>query len=161
MTEPFQVPADGTIPYQYFTIPTNLTEDRWIPAIEFKPGDRRVVHHIIASSQPAGGNARDERTPGRTWARWHHAEQAGVVRIAPGVARLLKANSEIILQMHYTTVGEATSDRTSVAVIYAKKPPKKMVAGGNILNVRFQIPPGRRTTRSRERVFAEDTLLTR
>lgn len=56
MTEAFHVPADGTIPYQYIRIPTNLTEDKWIQAIEFKPGDRRVVHHIIASAQPAGGD---------------------------------------------------------------------------------------------------------
>jgi hypothetical protein len=160
MTEPFQVPADGTIPYQYIRIPTNLTEDRWIAAIEFKPGDRRVVHHIIASAQPAGGNARDERTPGRTGLGGITPNKPGVT-FAPGVARLLRANSEIILQMHYTTVGEATSDVTSVAVKWAKTPPVKMVSGGNILNARFIIPPGASNHEVRaERMFADDVLLT-
>ena len=51
MMEPFDVPADGTVPYLYFTIPTNLPEDKWIKAIEIVPSDRRVVHHVIASLQ--------------------------------------------------------------------------------------------------------------
>jgi hypothetical protein len=160
MTEAFQVPADGTIPYQYIRIPTNQTEDRWIAAIEFKPGDRRVVHHIIASAQPAGGNARDERTPGRTGLGGITPNKPGVT-FAPGVARLLRANSDIILQMHYTTIGEAASDVTSVAVKWAETPPVKMVSGGNILNVRFAIPPGAANHEVRaERTFADDVLLT-
>jgi mono/diheme cytochrome c family protein len=160
MTEPFHVPADGTIPYQYIRVPTNLTEDKWIQAIEFKPGDRRVVHHIIASAQPAGGNARDERTPGRVGLGGITPNKPGVT-FAPGVARLLPANSDIILQMHYTTVGEPTSDVTRVAVKWAKNPPERMVGGGNVLNVRFAIPPGAANHEVRaERTFAEDTLLT-
>jgi hypothetical protein len=160
MTEPYHVPADGTIPYQYIRIPTHLAEDKWIQAIEFKPGDRRVVHHIIASAQPAGGNASDERTAGRTSLGGITPNKPGVT-FEPGVARLLRANSEIILQIHYTTVGEATSDVTSVAVIYAKSPPQKVVAGGNILNARFAIPPGAANHEvTGSRTFADDTLLT-
>src|SRR5687768_13136485 len=33
MREEYKVPADGTIPYLYFTIPTNLTEDKYVQAI--------------------------------------------------------------------------------------------------------------------------------
>jgi hypothetical protein len=160
MTEPYNVPADGTIPYQYIRIPTNLSEDKWIQAIEFKPGDRRVVHHIIASAQPAGGNARDERTPGRVGLGGITPNKPGVT-FPEGIARFLPAHSDIILQMHYTTVGEATSDVTSVAVKWAKNPPQRMVGGGNVLNVRFAIPPGAANHEVRgERTFADDTLLT-
>jgi hypothetical protein len=160
MTESYEVPAEGTIPYQYIRIPTNLTEDKWLQAIEIRPGDRRVVHHVIASAQPMGGNARDERTTGRTSLGGITPNKPGVV-YEPGIARLLRANSEIILQMHYTTIGEATSDRTSVAVIYAKDAPQKMISGGNILNVRFAIPPGAANHEvTSSRTFAEDVLLT-
>jgi hypothetical protein len=160
MTESYDVPAEATIPYQYIRIPTNLTEDKWLQAIEIRPGDRRVVHHVIASAQPVGGSARDERTAGRTSLGGITPNKPGVV-YEPGIARLLRANSEIILQMHYTTIGEATADRTSVAVIYAKNPPQKMIAGGNILNVRFAIPPGAANHEvTGSRTFAEDVLLT-
>jgi mono/diheme cytochrome c family protein len=50
MTEDYNVPADGTIQYQYITVPTNLTEDKYVQAIEIKPGNRAVVHHVIASA---------------------------------------------------------------------------------------------------------------
>ncbi len=160
MTEDYVVPAEGTIPYQYITIPTNLAEDRYVQAIEISPGNRSVVHHVIASAQPAGANARDERTPGRTSLGGTTPNKPGVV-YEPGVARLLRAGSEIILQMHYTTMGVEARDRTSIALIFAKEPPKKLVAGGSIMNLRFEIPPLAENHEVRQsRVMAEDTLLT-
>lgn len=47
MQETFTVPASGTVEYQYFEIPTGFTEDKWVTAIEFMPGAREVVHHVL------------------------------------------------------------------------------------------------------------------
>jgi hypothetical protein len=47
MAQEFEVPASGEIPYQYFEVPTNFTEDRWMQAGEVRAGDRAHVHHII------------------------------------------------------------------------------------------------------------------
>lgn len=52
MPEDFTVPANGTIEYQYFTVPTNLTEDKWVQAIEIQPGAREVVHHVLVYALP-------------------------------------------------------------------------------------------------------------
>jgi hypothetical protein len=46
------VPADGTVAYQYFTIPTNTTEDKWIQAMEVRAGDPKVLHHVIVYAAP-------------------------------------------------------------------------------------------------------------
>ena len=160
MTETYTVPAEGTIPYLYFRIPTNLTEDKWVQAIEIRPGNRAVVHHVIANAQPGGGNVRDERTPGRTGLGGTTPNKPGIV-YEPGTARLLRAGSDIILQMHYTTMGREATDRTSIALIYAKEPPTRVIAGGNVMNVRFEIPPGADSHEVRgSRVLAEDTFLT-
>jgi hypothetical protein len=51
MQEDYPVPADGTVAYQYFLIPTNLTEDKWIQAMEVRAGDPKVVHHVIVYAQ--------------------------------------------------------------------------------------------------------------
>lgn len=48
MPTEYQVPASGTIEYQYFRIATKFTEDKWIQMAEARPGNRAVVHHIIA-----------------------------------------------------------------------------------------------------------------
>jgi hypothetical protein len=160
MTEDFKVPAEGTIPYQYIRVPTNLTEDKWIQAIEFRPSNRAVVHHIIASAQPAGQAPNDERTRGRVGLGGITPNMPGEV-YEPGVARKLPAGSDIILQMHYTTNGAATTDRTSVGVIYAKEPPKKALGGGMILNVGFTIPPGADNHEVKAvQTLQQDTVLT-
>jgi mono/diheme cytochrome c family protein len=48
MPEPYKVEAQGPDEYQYFEIPTNFKEDRYVQMAEARPGNRRVVHHIIA-----------------------------------------------------------------------------------------------------------------
>jgi hypothetical protein len=163
MKEEYAVPADGVIPYLYFTIPTNFTEDRWIQAFEIKPGDRRVVHHVIASLEDGKAPARSAQGPqgqrgvglgGIT------PNKTGVV-LPPGTARLVKAGSNIVLQMHYTTIGEAAKDRTTVGLIFAKQPPKRVVGGGNALNARFVIPAGDSNYEVKSSTtFKEDTYLT-
>ena len=91
MSEEYEVPPDGTVPYLYFTIPTNFTEDKWVQAVEIKPGDRRVVHHVIASlTDGTADNGRGGRggslggiTPNKT----------GFI-YPPGIARLVKKGSQ-------------------------------------------------------------------
>jgi hypothetical protein len=45
----YKVPADGFVEYEYFEIPTNFTEDKWLEKLEVRPGNRAVVHHVIVS----------------------------------------------------------------------------------------------------------------
>ena len=51
MAEEYAVPATGTIQYEYFTIPTNFTEAKWLQAIEVRPGNRALVHHVLVYYQ--------------------------------------------------------------------------------------------------------------
>ena len=63
--------------------------------------------------------------------------------------------------MHYTTNGEAASDKTTVGMIFAKEPPKKMVRGGMALNPRFLIPAGAPNHEvAATATIQEDTVLT-
>jgi mono/diheme cytochrome c family protein len=48
MPEEFTLGASGPDEYQYFDAPTNFTEDRYVQMAEARPGNRRVVHHVIA-----------------------------------------------------------------------------------------------------------------
>ncbi|HEY7499424.1 MAG TPA: cytochrome c [Vicinamibacterales bacterium] len=49
----YKVPSDGFVEYEYVEVPANLTEDRWIQALEIRPGARDVVHHVIVHARPA------------------------------------------------------------------------------------------------------------
>ena len=59
---PFDVPPEGLVDYTYFEVPTNLTEDKWVSAIQVRPGAAAAVHHVIVT-------ARAERTPEERRAR--------------------------------------------------------------------------------------------
>ena len=139
MEEDFQIPAEGTVPYQYVRVPTGLTEDRWIQAIEIRPGAAAQVHHVIAFTQPAGGPLNGGGVLGPTNIGGTTPNKPGI-RFPEGVARLLRGNQDIILQIHYTTNGKPAADRTRVGIIFAKEPPRKLAAGGLVAQPRFVIP---------------------
>ena len=152
MIQPFKVPADGTVPYVYITIPTNLKEDIWIKGVELKPTDRRVVHHIISDLVEGDGKPVDP-APKPTRDRTRKEVGGGLGGLVPGrlyglyeegVARRIPAGADIVLQMHYTTIGEPVTDQTQIGVVLAKEPPTKLRAGGGgqIPNVMFAIPAG-------------------
>ena len=94
MTETFQIPATGVVEYQYLRMPTNLTEDKWIQAIEIKPQARSHVHHVIAFTQPAGTPLSEGGALGPGNIGGVTPNKPGVV-FEPGVGRLLSGNSEI------------------------------------------------------------------
>ncbi len=64
MPDEFTIPASGTVEYQYFEVPTNFTEDKWIQSIEIKPGAREVVHHVLVFARvPTPPNAAPPTPP--------------------------------------------------------------------------------------------------
>ena len=160
MTEDFKIPATGVVEYQYLRLPTNITEDKWIQAIEIKPQARAHVHHVLAYTQPTGSPLNQGGALGPGNIGGVTPNKPGVV-FEPGVGRLLTANSDVVLQMHYTTNGEATTDRTQVGIVFAKEAPKMQQRGGSVIQPRFVIPAGAPAHEVRgTRVLAADTLIT-
>jgi mono/diheme cytochrome c family protein len=58
MLADYEIPARGTVDYQYFEVPTGFTEDRWMQAGEVRAGDRAHVHHIIVYVKEPTPNTR-------------------------------------------------------------------------------------------------------
>ena len=58
MPQPFEVPAEGEIAYQFFSSPTNFTEDTWVQALEVRAGARSVVHHVLVYAKDPHGAGR-------------------------------------------------------------------------------------------------------
>ena len=139
MEEEYDIPATGVIPYQYLRVPTHLTDDKWIQAIEIRPSANAQVHHVLAYTQPAGQPINQGGALGPTNIGGVTPNKPGIT-FEPGVARLLRGNSDLIMQMHYTTNGKPAKDRTRIGVIYAKQPPTKLQSGGMVLQPRFVIP---------------------
>jgi hypothetical protein len=149
-------------------LPTGLKEDKYVTAVEVRPGNNRVVHHSL-NFWDVSGKARElekkerdkadkglDRGPGYTVGMGlgfipSEGEVGGVGGWAPGQrvrhlpdghGYLLPAGSDIVLQLHYHRDGRVEKDRTSIGLYFAKdgktRPWKGMVLPGRFL----LIPPG-------------------
>ena len=148
LPEEVAVPASGVIPYKYITVETNFTEDHWIQAAEVRPGNRAVVHHIIVNvldpdgtTEPVAPGApnRGERR-GFKLCGFAPGEQPKV--FPTGTAKLIKAGSKLIFQMHYTPNGKAAADRSYIGLIFAREPVRRRALTATATNFSFAIPPG-------------------
>jgi hypothetical protein len=154
--EPFTVPAEGVVDYQYFSADPGWTEDKWIAATECRPGNRSVVHHIIAFVQkPGEGDASDRGGIGG------YAPGMTPTIHRPGNATFVPAGSKLIFQLHYTPNGSVQTDRSMVGIRFAdKKTIKRTVRGGVVGNLGFSIPPGDGNYEVEARhLFFKDTLI--
>jgi hypothetical protein len=158
MPEPFQVPASGTIEYQYVVLPYKFTEDRWVQMAEVRPGNRAMVHHVIAYIRDGSSKWMRDKKPGELFvpeadANGNRPSLNGDLLsgfapglppsiLEPGQGRLIKAGSDIVLQLHYTANGHAGEDRTKVGVIFCKQAPHERVMTLAASNSKFTIPPG-------------------
>jgi len=144
LEETVPVPAEGVIPYKYLTVQTNFNEDKWVQAAEIRPGNRKVVHHIIVFVQEPGAKTEltGENRGGRGFKLCGYAPGEQPKVFPPGTARLIKKGSKLSFQMHYTPDGEATTDRSYIGLIFSKTPVSNIALTGTATNAKFIIPPG-------------------
>src|SRR6266496_1392251 len=67
MPEAFKVPASGTVDYQYVILPTKFTENRWVSMSEVRPGNRALVHHVIAFIREPNSKWYRDKRPGEVF----------------------------------------------------------------------------------------------
>lgn len=142
--EPVQVKATGTMPYQNVVVDTHLDEDKWVQAIEVKPGDPSVVHHVLVFV--TGDEDRDsprDNTADEAAGYWGIYVPGNSTLVYPeGYAKPIPKGARLRFQMHYTPNGTATEDSTRIGLVFAKEPPKHEVRVAGVVNAKFRIPPG-------------------
>ena len=137
MPEPYHLAGTGSDDFRVFVLNTNFSEDRWIRAVDFHPGNRSVVHHIIAGVDPSGrGRELDAADPGPGYYDlggfgdgvpisaflpiWTPGAKA---RYCPeGTGYMLPKGADILIQVHYHKTGKAETDATRVGLYLSKKP---------------------------------------
>ena len=136
-------------------IPTNLAKDTYISAIDFRPGNAKVVHHIEAFVDVTGdARKRDEAEPGPGYISFSGAGipqseelsfwTAGhVPHHLPDRHRPAPApRSDLILQVHYHATGKPEVDRTRVGVYFSREPVRQALHWNTASNSEFKIPAG-------------------
>ena len=158
MESAYTVNARAADVYRCFVIPTSFAEDRWVTKAEFAPGNRKVVHHVLTYLDTSGtAEVLDRAEPGPGYTCFggpRFMPVGGLGGWAPGAVphqmpegagMLLPAGARIVIQMHYNNASaESRTDRTRVALHFARAPIDKRVYSIPVLDQTFTIPPGAR-----------------
>jgi len=170
MPESFAIPADGPDILQNFVLPVDIAEDKMVAAIEFHPGNRRVVHHAVLFLDDSGQARRldaesDEPgyanfggpgfVPSGSLGGWSVGNTPR--RLPDDMGRYLKRGSDLVVQVHYHPSGKPEVDQSEIGLYFVDRPtevlltePSKLVGSIWMANYEMDIPPGeadyRRTT---------------
>ncbi|HVF85316.1 MAG TPA: hypothetical protein VM821_04995, partial [Abditibacteriaceae bacterium] len=151
----YSLSAEGDDVYRNFVVPTSYAEDRWVSAMEVRPGNRGVVHHVIVYLDTSGEARRKDAAddgPGYTSSGSVELSVAGSLggwapgnlpRLLPsGVGMFLPKGADLVLQVHYHRSGKPETDQTKIGLYFAKEPVQKKVRILPILSWKLDIPPG-------------------
>lgn len=123
----FRIPATGVLDYENVTLEFPFTKDIWIKSVQFIPGDRRALHHLMSYIVPPGSHANqglskaddsweflEGYAPGKDNAT-SYPDQSGV---------FIPANSTLSVSLHYTTFGKEVIDQTIIGLYFADEEPR-------------------------------------
>jgi len=143
--ETYTLDAEGRDELRVFVIPSGLTEGKWVSAIDFKPGNPKVVHHILAAFDTRGAARKlDESDPKsgyHSFGGFGIIPSGGLGGWSPGkhprferegTGRYVPAGADLLIQVHYHRSGKAETDRSAIGLYFAKSPIDKQVRGAMI-----------------------------
>lgn len=161
MPKSFSIPASGPDFHQHFVLPINAHDARLISAVEFKPGNPRVVHHAcfyldntaaarkLDLADPAlgyGGQGGAGFEPFGTLRSWLPGQTPR--RLPEGSGRAMPRGADLVLEIHYHPGGKVESDQSSLGLYYAPKKARQVVGEIQVLNYHLEIPAGAARHRS-------------
>ncbi|HYA16610.1 MAG TPA: hypothetical protein VEF06_04045, partial [Bryobacteraceae bacterium] len=140
----YKVPADGPDIYRNIAVPLNLTEDKWLTAIDMKPTARSVVHHVLYFGDPSGKSHLKQEgdqigfsgiIPGFNavgLGGWALGAQPHL--LPEGLALKVKAGTDFIVQYHFHPDGKVETEKATIGLYFARQAPTRTISG-------IQLPP--------------------
>jgi hypothetical protein len=165
------VPKTGVQPYTFLIVPVHLEHDTWVRAAEFRIDQRSLVHHINAFVREPGSSyladfprnqifvptvaERGKKRAGEAV----FARRQLLLGYEPGYApmpwlqngaKLIKAGSDIIFEMHFNPNGKEAVDHSELGLYFATQAPaQRIIAIDTLRDLDLQIPPQAPDYRSR------------
>jgi hypothetical protein len=156
MPEPFQLPASGRDVYRNFVVPVPLDSNRFVRAIEFKPGSKSIHHAFVRIDRIRVSRRLDAKDPEPGFPGMHTPAgvqppegfflswQPGKMPSpgTPGMSWLLEKNSDLILQVHMQPVGKPEPVQCSVGLYFTDQGPKLLPMKIGMRSFNIDIPAG-------------------
>jgi hypothetical protein len=160
----YTVPATGVIDYFNHVIDLPFKDDMYVRAVQFIPGDTRVLHHLLSyMSTPNFDRSKavsEENV--RDFLEGYAPGKADATQFPKDTGVFVPKGNVLVMQMHYTTMGKEVVDNTRVGLYFHKAPPKHKYLTYPISNggQSLQIPAGEQEYRlNGSFVFKEDTMV--
>ena len=137
MDRAYQVPADGPDIYRYFGFPLNLPEDRWVRALEYRPGCREVAHHALVFATDDKDwpslDSEDEAAGFEKWTRQGRGSRRIIswalgmnARVFPdGIGVQIRKGEDLVLQAHFHPSGTTENEISKIGIYFADRKPER------------------------------------
>jgi hypothetical protein len=157
MPQPYRVPAEGRDIYRNFVVAVPVARRRYVRAIEFKPGNPRVVHHaflkIDSSDESRRADAADAEVgfegmdanatvPGGHFLGWQPGRFAELM--PEGLAWPLEPGSDLIFETHLNPSGKIEPVQASAGFYFTDRAPTNVCYKVYLTSYVFEIPAGAR-----------------
>jgi mono/diheme cytochrome c family protein len=166
MPEPYAIPADGPDIYRNFVFDVDIPDGKYIKAAEYRPGNRRVVHHAALvidvdgrarkedDADPAPGFRGSLNLPGQLFpgslAAWTPGRDP--LPLPDGFSLPWKPASGLLLQLHLHPSGKKETEQSSVGLYLTDEPPRRSMVDLVLIDRKIDIPPGEAAYRTRDEV---------
>ena len=131
-----KIPATGYIDYRYIPLQHSFAEDTWVQGVQILPENNKAMHHcnmfyVRFGKKPTDDNFITGQVPG-----------GDAMILDRNVAFMIPAGTILMLQIHYVTIGQETTDQISVGLKFAREKVNKSLKHSLVSNHRFKIPAG-------------------
>jgi len=161
MPETYTLVAEGRDVFRVFVIPVNLPEDKYVTAVDYRPSNRKILHHALLFTDTQGAARKldeQDKDPG------YGNGQAGGIGFMPsgglggwapgvtprhlpdGVARILHKGADLVVQVHFHPSGKVEQERSQIGLYFAKKEPQRLALSlpKGMRRSALDIPPGKK-----------------
>ena len=139
-----EIPATGVLDYINVDVELPFTEDKWVKAVQFIPGDETVLHHLLTyvtgPNEDFNGGESDQRSTVSRFLEGYAPGKVEAMVFPEDTGVLIPAGHKLSMQFHFTTNGRATSDETTLGMyFYDEKPEHENFT--RAVSGMFVIPP--------------------
>lgn len=129
-----KIPKEGYVAYKYVFLPHKFEQDTWVQAIEILPDNMRAVHHANLVSIKDGNLKNPDFITG-------YVPGGDPMVMGPNEGFCVRKGSTLVLQIHYVTYGEESTDQMEVGLVYCKQRVDKEIRDFQVTNLTFKVPP--------------------
>jgi mono/diheme cytochrome c family protein len=158
MSKPYKLVGEGRDVFRCFVLPLKVEDDKYVRAVEFRPSNRKIVHHALffldslSQASKKEANTKDGQPGFSSFGGPGFLPTGGLGGWAPGafpeplpdgMGRLLKKGSDVVIQIHFHPDGKEEEEQSEIGIYFCKTKPEHIVSGLPLGNRSIDIPAGK------------------